>query len=283
MDLHIVGAEATEAERQAVDRLLGPPISGWEGGARDNARDGRTARGRTPGHRRRDCCCRHSTRCRTASAGSATARSITSAGDCRCRRPKRGASSLSITCSPPIRSQPTVVHVCDDIACRLHGAEAALSRARSAGAVRSSDRRASANATEGAPRWSPRPASRPRTFVLAPANLDNCRTRAFGALGAVGTWALGAGAAAETDRPGRSVEPRRLSKARRISALAKAIEMGPDRRDRGGDRRRNCWGAAAPRFRPAASGTRWRAKRSRRITSSATPTSRSRARSRIAC
>ena len=45
MDLHIVGAEATEAERQAVDRLLGPPISGWEGGARNNARDGRTAVG----------------------------------------------------------------------------------------------------------------------------------------------------------------------------------------------------------------------------------------------
>ena len=45
MDLHIVGAEPSEAERQAVDRLLGPPVSGWEGGARDIARDGRTAPG----------------------------------------------------------------------------------------------------------------------------------------------------------------------------------------------------------------------------------------------
>jgi NADH-quinone oxidoreductase subunit F len=45
MDLHITGAEATEAERQAVDRLLGPPVSGWEGAARDIARDGRTAIG----------------------------------------------------------------------------------------------------------------------------------------------------------------------------------------------------------------------------------------------
>lgn len=45
MDLHITGAEPSEAERQAVDRLLGPPASGWEGGARDITRDGRTAPG----------------------------------------------------------------------------------------------------------------------------------------------------------------------------------------------------------------------------------------------
>ncbi len=45
MDLKIIGAEPTEAERQAVDRLLGPPVSGWEGGARDVSRDGRTALG----------------------------------------------------------------------------------------------------------------------------------------------------------------------------------------------------------------------------------------------
>ena len=45
MDLHIVGAEPTAAERQAVDRLLGPPVSGWEGGLRDISRDGRTAIG----------------------------------------------------------------------------------------------------------------------------------------------------------------------------------------------------------------------------------------------
>ncbi|HEX7281550.1 MAG TPA: NAD(P)H-dependent oxidoreductase subunit E, partial [Vicinamibacterales bacterium] len=45
MDLHIVGAEATEAERRAVDRLLGPPAGGWDGGVRDVGRDGRTAIG----------------------------------------------------------------------------------------------------------------------------------------------------------------------------------------------------------------------------------------------
>ncbi|MFM8534349.1 MAG: NADH-ubiquinone oxidoreductase-F iron-sulfur binding region domain-containing protein [Acidimicrobiia bacterium] len=45
MDLKIVGAEPTEAERNAVDRLLGPPVSGWDGGSRDIGRDGRTALG----------------------------------------------------------------------------------------------------------------------------------------------------------------------------------------------------------------------------------------------
>ena len=39
-------------ERAAVDALLGPPGSGWEGGARDTARDGRTARGGRRGRRR---------------------------------------------------------------------------------------------------------------------------------------------------------------------------------------------------------------------------------------
>jgi NADH-quinone oxidoreductase subunit F len=48
VDIHVVGPEPTEEERAAVDALLGPPGSGWEGGARDMARDGRTARGGRP-------------------------------------------------------------------------------------------------------------------------------------------------------------------------------------------------------------------------------------------
>ena len=45
MDLHIVGAEATEAERGAVDRLLGSPATGWQGATRNVTRDGRTSLG----------------------------------------------------------------------------------------------------------------------------------------------------------------------------------------------------------------------------------------------
>ena len=45
MDLHIIGGEPTDDERAAVDALFGPPESGWQGGERDIARDGRTATG----------------------------------------------------------------------------------------------------------------------------------------------------------------------------------------------------------------------------------------------
>jgi NADH-quinone oxidoreductase subunit F len=43
VDLRLIDAEPTEAERAAVDRFLGAPRSGWEGGERDAARDGRVA------------------------------------------------------------------------------------------------------------------------------------------------------------------------------------------------------------------------------------------------
>jgi NADH-quinone oxidoreductase subunit F len=45
MDLHIIGGEPTDEERGAVDALLGPPESGWDGGLRDAARDTRAAYG----------------------------------------------------------------------------------------------------------------------------------------------------------------------------------------------------------------------------------------------
>ncbi|MFN0060763.1 MAG: NAD(P)H-dependent oxidoreductase subunit E [Planctomycetota bacterium] len=43
MDLRILGPEATDAERAAVDAVLGPAESGWAGGARDMETEGRTA------------------------------------------------------------------------------------------------------------------------------------------------------------------------------------------------------------------------------------------------
>ena len=49
MDLHLLPASATDDERAAVDEVLGPPTSGWEGGERSEldghvARSGREAR-----------------------------------------------------------------------------------------------------------------------------------------------------------------------------------------------------------------------------------------------
>ena len=83
------------------------------------------------------------------------------------------------------------------------------------------------------------------------------------------------------------VDPHR---ARRLSSSTAAMPRWRDALEMGaasGDRRSHRVEFAGPRrrrvSRPAASGRRWRAKRRRRITWSATPTSPSPARSRIAC
>jgi NADH-quinone oxidoreductase subunit F len=44
MDLHLMQAEASDDERDAVDAVLGPPTSGWEGGSR-SVLDGHVGRG----------------------------------------------------------------------------------------------------------------------------------------------------------------------------------------------------------------------------------------------
>jgi NADH-quinone oxidoreductase subunit F len=54
MDVHLLEATPTQAERDAVDHLLGPPASGWDGGARQVAVDGRLARGGHEARGRRD-------------------------------------------------------------------------------------------------------------------------------------------------------------------------------------------------------------------------------------
>src|SRR4029079_3642713 len=51
MDLHVIGPLASAAERAAVDAVLGPPESGWVGGARDPHNAGAAPRG---GHEIRD-------------------------------------------------------------------------------------------------------------------------------------------------------------------------------------------------------------------------------------
>lgn len=125
MDLHIVGAEPTGDEREAVDALLGPPQTGWAGGARHVARDdARMSRGGfEDAQDRRDLLlpALHAVQDRLGWISRGALNYI-------CKRlivPPAEAWGV-VTFYHLFRTEPqplTVVHVCDDIACRLAGGE----------------------------------------------------------------------------------------------------------------------------------------------------------------
>ena len=124
MDLHIIGGEPSDEEKAAVDALLGPPESGWQGGARDIVREGRTAAGghALTGERHLLLPALHAVQDRVGWVSRGALNYI-------CRRlsvpPAEAWGVLTFyhllgTSPRPAR----VAHVCDDIACRLRGAEA---------------------------------------------------------------------------------------------------------------------------------------------------------------
>ena len=124
MDLHVIGPLASPAERAAVDALLGPPQSGWAGGARNPAIEGHAARGGHEARSRRDLLIPvlHAVQSRIGWISQPALNYV-------CRRltvPPAEAwgvatfYALFATSARP----PVVAHVCDDIACRLEGAEA---------------------------------------------------------------------------------------------------------------------------------------------------------------
>jgi NADH-quinone oxidoreductase subunit F len=124
VDIHVVGPEPTEEERAAVDALLGPPGSGWEGGARDMARDGRTARGGRPAavdQRHLLLPSFHAVQDRVGWVSRGALNYI-------CRRlivpPAEAWGVLTFYHLFATEPRPPIVaHVCDDIACRALGAE----------------------------------------------------------------------------------------------------------------------------------------------------------------
>ena len=124
MDLHVIGPLASPAERAAVDGVLGAPDSGWVGGVRDARTDGHAARG---GHAIR------ARRAELLPALHAVQSRIgwisTPALNYICKRlavaPAEAygvATFYALFTTSP--RPPVVAHVCDDIACRLAGAEA---------------------------------------------------------------------------------------------------------------------------------------------------------------
>ncbi len=130
MDLHFGDSKPTDDERAAVDALLGPPESSWEGADRSDqdlrwARGGRAARNRRelllPGlHAIND-------RVGWISPG---------ALDYLCRRltvpPAEAYGVATFYAMFSVRPRPaTVLHVCTDLACQAAGAEQVCARVES--------------------------------------------------------------------------------------------------------------------------------------------------------
>ena len=123
MDLHIIGPLASPAERAAVDAVLGPATSGWSGGERDSSTDGHSARGGHTARSQRDLLLPvlHAVQGRIGFISQPALNYV-------CKRltipPAEAygvATFYALFATAP--RPPIVAHVCDDIACRLAGAE----------------------------------------------------------------------------------------------------------------------------------------------------------------
>jgi NADH-quinone oxidoreductase subunit F len=126
MDLHLLEATATEVERRAVDRLLGPPGSSWEGGERRVDVDGRLARGGHAARARRDLLlpALHAVHERVGWLSPGALNYV-------CERltvppaDAYGVASFYALFSLEPRP-PRVLHVCEDLACACRGSAALI-------------------------------------------------------------------------------------------------------------------------------------------------------------
>jgi NADH-quinone oxidoreductase subunit F len=245
VDLHVIGPLASPAERSAVDAVLGPPESGWVGGPRDSGTDGHAAHG---GHATR------SRRSQLLPALHAVQSRIgwisTPALNYVCKRlavaPAEAygvATFYALLATNP--RPPVVAHVCDDIACRLAGAEAIcgdLTRAVGAAGEPIRDGRATWLRSPCLGLCDRAPAAmftvageRPNSFAHAPID-------AAGVIGQLES--VGPTIATATDPSPRNpgsprllarigiVDPSSLDDYRAnggYAALARAVEMGPER------------------------------------------------------
>jgi NADH-quinone oxidoreductase subunit F len=123
MDLHVIGPLASPAERAAVDAVLGPPESGWVGGSRRPGTEGHASRGGHATRARRSelLPALHAVQDRIGWISQPALNYISR----RLAVPPADAYGVAtfyaLYATKP--RPPVVAHVCDDIACRLAGAE----------------------------------------------------------------------------------------------------------------------------------------------------------------
>jgi len=176
MDLHITGAEATDAEREAVERLLGAPATGWQGAARDIGRDGRTAVGGrlVSGDRDQLLPAFHAVQDAIGWISHGALNYICT----RLSVPPAEAWGV-VTFYHLLATDPrpaAVAHVCDDIACRLNGADQLCRdlESRLGHAVHRSP--CLGQCDKGSAALVTRAGSAPERFVLAPTTADQIST-----------------------------------------------------------------------------------------------------------
>jgi len=123
MDLHVIGPLASPAERAAVDVVLGPPQSGWRGGARDPRTDGHVARGGHEARSRRDLLLPvlHELQARIGWISQPALNYVSRRLTVPPAEAYGVATFYALFSTKP--RPPIVAHVCDDLACALAGAE----------------------------------------------------------------------------------------------------------------------------------------------------------------
>jgi NADH-quinone oxidoreductase subunit F len=123
MDLHVIGPLASPAERAAVDAVLGPPESGWVGGRRDAANQGHAATGGHAVRARRSQLlpALHAVQSRVGWISQPALNYISKRLAVPPAEAYGVATFYAMFATKP--RPPVVAHVCDDIACRIAGAE----------------------------------------------------------------------------------------------------------------------------------------------------------------
>ena len=127
MDLRLSDAQPTHDERSAVDALLGAPASGWDGGLRGDARDMRVAIGGQSMRARRHLLlpALNAVQSRVGWISEGALNHVCARLDVPPAEAWGVATFYALLATAPRPRR--VLHVCDDIACRVNGAEALCS------------------------------------------------------------------------------------------------------------------------------------------------------------
>ncbi|HET9455861.1 MAG TPA: NAD(P)H-dependent oxidoreductase subunit E [Candidatus Limnocylindrales bacterium] len=212
MDLHVIGPLASPAERDAVDGVLGAADSGWHGGERNPATEGHIARGGHAARSRRDLLIPtlHAVQSRIGWISQPALNYISRRLTVPPAEAYGVATFYALFATTP--RPPVIAHVCDDIACRLGGADELCSDLeRTVGPAGEADR-------EGRTTWLRSPCL--GLCERAPAAMftiagDSPRTQVAAPVDAVGVARrlaeAGSGAPDGDGAPGADSEPKRSS------------------------------------------------------------------------